>query len=64
MLRVIGVYNGDLDALMSDLFKYNLIIDKWKIAYPKHYANLIIEIDSNNFYTLTLDAESNRKNNR
>jgi len=62
--RVIGIYNGDLDKLMFDVFKYEKIIETWKKNYPDSDALLLIEIDGNDLYTLTLNAESNRKNSR
>lgn len=54
MLQVIAVYKGNLDKLMEDVFKYEKIIEGWKVRYPGREADLNIEIDGGEFYTLVL----------
>tara|TARA_R110002126_G_scaffold1738_4_gene10446 strand:+ start:697 stop:894 length:198 start_codon:yes stop_codon:yes gene_type:complete len=62
--RVIGVYDGEIEKLLKDVIKYDKIIETWTIRYPDSCAELTVEIDVNNFYTLILNAESNREDNR
>lgn len=55
--RVIGVYSNDLDELITDLFKHEKIIKKWKSNHKDYHIELKIEIDKNNFYTLLLECK-------
>tara|TARA_R110002012_G_scaffold59679_10_gene156340 strand:+ start:1253 stop:1435 length:183 start_codon:yes stop_codon:yes gene_type:complete len=55
--RVIGVYNGDFDELMLDYIKHEKIIESWKKRHKGYYLGLKVEIDGNEFYTLTLECK-------
>lgn len=59
--RVIAIYKGnvegDLEKLVDDLFKYEKIVDGWLDRHPGYFADLQVDIDDNQFYTLSIECK-------
>jgi len=54
--RVIGVYNGDLDQLLQHYLLNEALIEMWKVKHQEYIIELKIEIDGNEFYTLSMEC--------
>ena len=55
--RVIGVYSGDINKLLTDLIRHEKLIEVWKEKHKDYYIELKVEIDGNELYTLTLECK-------
>jgi hypothetical protein len=55
--RVISIYNGNLEKLMTDLIIYEKIIQGWNEKHPEYDISLTVEIDAGEFYTLSIQCK-------